>query len=455
MHITNLLSVDLSNMLPLLLLFLPLVYGTESPLCAECDCQLGYGNLYSVNCTSDVTNLFEGWYWIDPNDKTYPFKVVTIANSRLDRLDKQFPRSSMESLSLLNCHITYISESTFGKLAYLEKLILSHNRIENLHPKAFAGVYSNRQYRFLPLKRLYLDHNSITSLDREVFKYSRDIEILSLAHNPLQAFTMQTVKAINSLDSLKKLDLSYTQLSTLPSRFRPSATLRYLDLDGNRFQEVPRELRALSKLRILHFSNNPIVRLTNESGFPNVTTLKILHMCNMSRLLEIGAGSLSELINLEQLYLSDNEELTVIHKDAFLKVDGYQESWPPVIELYLQNNKLSSLDMELLDWDVLEEIDLRQNSWRCECQYRWMTEDLFPNVILKSGGDQFKTLRCTNLDSTWFDVYKDKAMEGKCWTIHKNVLNLVYGKWGRFWWVINAVLALLVIKITHVYFYKK
>jgi hypothetical protein len=26
---------------------------------------------------------------------------------------------------------------------------------------------------------------------------------LSLAHNPLQAFTMQTVKAINSLDSLK------------------------------------------------------------------------------------------------------------------------------------------------------------------------------------------------------------------------------------------------------------
>jgi hypothetical protein len=49
--------------------------------------------------------------------------------------------------------------------------------------------------------------------------------------------------------------------------------------------------------------------------------------------------------------------------------------------------------MELLDWDVLEEIDLRQNSWRCECQYRWMTEDLFPNVILKSGGDQFKTLR--------------------------------------------------------------
>jgi Leucine-rich repeat (LRR) protein len=128
----------LANMLPLLLFFLPLVYGTESPLCAECDCQLGYGNLYSVNCTSDVTNLFEGWYWIDPNDKTYPFKVVTIANSRLDRLDKQFPRSSMESLSLLNCHITYISESTFGKLAYLEKLILSHNRIENLHPKAFA-----------------------------------------------------------------------------------------------------------------------------------------------------------------------------------------------------------------------------------------------------------------------------------------------------------------------------
>jgi hypothetical protein len=64
-----------------------------------------------------------------------------------------------------------------------------------------------------------------------------------------------------------------------------------------------------------------------------MTTLKILHMCNMSRLLEIGAGSLSELINLEQLYLSDNEELTVIHKDAFLKVDGYQESWPPVIEV--------------------------------------------------------------------------------------------------------------------------
>lgn len=114
----------------------------------------------------------------------------------------------------------------------------------------------------------------------------------------------------------------------------------------------------------------------------------------MPELREIGKGSFCELKQLKEVYLNENVNLTTIHKDAFLKIDKYRRSWPPIRKLFLNSNYLRSVDMELLEWEDLEEIDLSNNPWKCQCDSSWMTEDLLPNILYKlSNNNKVENLR--------------------------------------------------------------
>lgn len=65
-------------------------------------------------------------------------------------------------------------------------------------------------------------------------------------------------------------------------------------------------------------------------GFPDMTTLKILHLCNMPELREIGEHSLSGLENLEELYINDNIGLTSLSHATLIRANVENPIWPRI-----------------------------------------------------------------------------------------------------------------------------
>lgn len=139
-------------------------------------------------------------------------------------------------------------------------------------------------------------------------------------------------------------------MSTLPDYFlHTPKNLEFLDLSGNAFERIPEALKLTTSLRILFLNNNPIVNITGETyvshgtkiflylfdnfrGFPNISTLEVLHISHMPKLANIGKGALSNLSNLRELYVYGNSELTYLDQDALsAKRDGADyNTWPPL-----------------------------------------------------------------------------------------------------------------------------
>ncbi|XP_063923630.1 leucine-rich repeat neuronal protein 1-like [Zophobas morio] len=391
---------------------------SKPPFCPPCSCKTVEQTKFEVTCDQDVRDkLFQESSWIDSTNKTFPYKALLVHNMPILTLDKKFPISNVSYLSLANNSIVNITDSIFSNLQDMITLDLSYNNIEQIHPDAFDGQYLINEFRPLKsLKNLHLDHNRISSLNQDVFEHTPNVEILTISHNPLDKIDQQTLVAITGLVFLKHLDLSYTGLSSLPDAFLHTPRyLEKLDLSGNQFNRIPKTLGDSHSLSVLYFNNNPIVSLAEENGFPKIPTLKILHLSGMRKLLNITSRALSNLENLEELFCYDNPELTHIDKDALsAKRDGAEyETWPSIKKLYLQDNKLSYIDMQLiLQWKDLTELDLTNNPWTCECENQWIVDELMP-IYLRLDDQKAKRLRCgapiEMVALTFYDVYKKET----------------------------------------------
>jgi len=386
------------------------------PFCHLCACENNDSNQFDVTCTKDIKEyLFDTYYWINKdNNESYSYDQLSIQNTPILTLDKQFPASSIKMLNLAKNSIVNISDNIFSNLQSMEILVLSFNNIELLHPDAFKGLYLEGDFMPLrALKILKLDHNRIHSLDGDIFEHTSRIETLSLSHNPLKVIDQQTTIAITSLVYLKDLDLSYTEIAVLPDHFMHTPKyITTLDLSGNLFDRIPEGLGESHNLEALYLNDNPITNITSQNGFPNITTLKSLHMRNMNELHNISEGALSKLENLEELYLYDNSKLCHLDTSALTaKRNGAEyETWPPIKKLFLQNNKLASIDMHLLlNWKGLTNLDLTNNPWTCECENQWMIDELMP-IYLQIDEFKAKSLRCgapvEMVEASFFDLYE-------------------------------------------------
>lgn len=55
---------------------------------------------------------------------------------------------------------------------------------------------------------------------------------------------------------------------------------------------------------------------------------------------------------------------------------------PP--QLYLQDNRLSTLAENMLPWLDLTLVDLQNNPWNCDCHLKWVAETLIPDLEKKN-----------------------------------------------------------------------
>lgn len=119
--------------------------------------------------------------------------------------------------------------------------------------------------------------------------------------------------------------------------------------------------------------------------FPVMPTLKELQVRNMPKLRSIDKDSLSGLVALEKLVVTDNRHLEFIDGEALSRFvtteNDTEEHWPELKILELQKNNLSRIDQHLIGkWPLLTHIDIRYNNIMCDCDNQWMVNTLIPII---------------------------------------------------------------------------
>ncbi|KAG5876561.1 hypothetical protein JTB14_004213 [Gonioctena quinquepunctata] len=345
--------------------------NTRLPFCRLCKCDTDGDEHANVTCTVDIRNyVFEDSFWF--NNKTnnsYDYNSINFQNNVFINLTYIFPKSNLTHMNLANNAIYGIADKVFQNLQNMVTLILSYNDLEILHPDAFKGIYM--EARLMPLqslRELRLDHNKLHTLNQDLFEHATDIEILDLSHNPIEIIDHHTLLAIDSLANLRELYLQYTEIKTLPENMLHTPKhLKILDLSGNiAFDKIPDTFTQARSLEDLYLNNTGFINLTQENGFPEIPSLKVLHLCRNQHLNHIDKHSLSNLKGLQELRLSDNIDLISIHPMALAQPMNNSGGavWPPIKKLYIGNNKLAYLDSDISPrWDDLTELDIKENPW--------------------------------------------------------------------------------------------
>ncbi|CAH0561146.1 unnamed protein product [Brassicogethes aeneus] len=195
---------------------------------------------------------------------------------------------SLTKLDLTSNNITTLNESSLSQYTHLEELTLSDNKLEFIHPKAFA--------RNIYLKRLLLQNCGLTEVPSEALRPLQKLQTLHVGGNEIW--------------------------QALGSTFEWQQGLRSLRLDGNRLRAVPTNaLTVLTHLEVLNIGSNYINSIPVGS-FPEMNSLIILLM-KRNQITEIDENAFSNLTALRVLELDDNF-LTQI-PNALAKLPDLQE----------------------------------------------------------------------------------------------------------------------------------
>ncbi|KAG7480667.1 hypothetical protein MATL_G00058710 [Megalops atlanticus] len=213
-------------------------------------------------------------------------------------------------------------------------LSLRYNSLLTLLPYQFAHLNQ--------LIWLYLDHNSISSIDSQAFQ---GLQVLQ----PGQ---------FHGLRKLQNLHLRSNSLKSIPIRaFLECRSLEFLDLGYNRLRTLTRTtFLGLLKLTELHLEHNQFSRI-NFFLFPRLTNLRSLYL-QWNRIRVINQGLPWIWYTLQKLDLSGNE-IQALDPAVF-------QCLPNLQILNLESNKLSNVSREAVaGWTSLTTISLAGNVWDC------------------------------------------------------------------------------------------
>ena len=133
----------------------------------------------------------------------------------------------LRSLDLGINQLSHIG-NVFSFCADLSSLHLDHNRIQDIHPEAFYGLFG--------LHLLYLNHNLLTMINSSLFRDTRLLRVLDLKNNRIAQIISSN--AIHKWpQSLENLNLSHNKLSQIVSEpcvgRQLNPTVIHIDLQSN------------------------------------------------------------------------------------------------------------------------------------------------------------------------------------------------------------------------------
>ncbi|CAG9584482.1 unnamed protein product [Danaus chrysippus] len=350
-----------------------------------CDLSVQDVNNLTLNCSRRNIETIPRWPdEINKIDDKDGHVLITFFNNSITNITMlDTIRASRIAISFKSNRINEIQDNSFKNIHNLVYLDLSNNRLSGdvLRSEIFQGQYNNGEHSSIALETLNLGYNRIHSLDRYLFHFTPNLTRLYLNNNPIEILDHVTVMALSSATKLEVLDLSKTDIDTIPlDTFRGLLNLRQIDLSGNKFLTVPESLSLVgSTLKYLTFNNNPIVEL-NDDSFIGLSNLLELEVGENDNLEEVKRSTFTPLKSLRVLHLCHNRNLRYISHNAFRLI---KDKWT-LKEVYLDENNLSELPTDLLQWNRLEVLGMSGNNWLCNC-------DLADIVTRQEAGTKFKS----------------------------------------------------------------
>lgn len=240
----------------------------------------------------------------------------------LEKLFAETPGKTLEHFDFSGKALKSFPRS-WTAMSSLISLNLSNNQLEAL-PSDVGGLVN--------LVELNVHSNQLKSLPDSIGNLSK-LTILNVSGNQLKTLPMSLSKCSKMLElnahfnqleiwlpvfgwklaMLRKLELQFNNLVTLPESFGYLSGLEHLDLSNNRLCCLPTSVGLLSHLKTLDLSRNfnNLCNLPHSLG--NLTCLSTLDLCfNQIRVLPSSLGKLQNLKNL----VLDQNPLTVPPKQV-------------------------------------------------------------------------------------------------------------------------------------------
>ncbi|XP_046624051.1 chaoptin [Neodiprion virginianus] len=286
-------------------------------------------------------------------------RIVDLSHNKLRALpDNLFTEGNLESLDLSHNQFMRLPMKSMSPsaAASLSKLDMSWNVLAGLHN-------TDAIFRFRDMTWLDLSYNRLVRLDDGVFSELAMLSYLDLSHNKeiiLESHgksfhgledTLLTLGLSNMslymvpelpLRRLRTLYLAHNKLSSIQSDMAANMTsLRHLDLSYNELSTVPLITHTLPELRSLNLAGNPITSITNTSFLGLADSLEELEIRRLP-LDVFEAGALCKASKLRNLHIT-----------VFKKVKNF--NLPNILNY---NHGLRSLHVEV-DHDINLEKEMR------------------------------------------------------------------------------------------------
>ena len=226
------------------------------------------------------------------------------------------------------------------------------------------------------IKKLDLSYKNLTQLPVEIGQLTQLTELNLSFNNNLTQLSVE----IGQLTQLTELYLRNNQLTKLPVEIGQLTQLTRLDLSNNNLTQLPVEIGQLTQLTELYLRNNQLTQLPVEIG--QLTQLTELYLSyNKLTHLSVEIGQLTKLTTLNLMY----NNLTHLPVEI--------GNLSRLTTLYLQNNKLTHLPVEIGQLTQLISLHLSDN----------MIENLL-NPICQRLIQRIKNIKKINKDT----IYTDK-----------------------------------------------
>ncbi|KAF7278687.1 hypothetical protein GWI33_008096 [Rhynchophorus ferrugineus] len=338
--------------------------------------EITYLNLESNKIETVPSNLFKP-------EVHAKLKNLRLSNNELTTIETGTFRSlgSLFEVSLSENKIANLQMESFADLPQLNKIILSNNLISRIGPGAFSNLSSLRKldlqfneltelsfkqfvnltsplslnlsfnaisscisqkhelhveildlrYNLLSkipqclqstvmLKKLYLDHNAIITLEYNIFMQLSSLEYLGLQNNHISVVEK---KSFSGLKRLQYLDLSRNLISHLHNnQFTDNPRLRVLNLSRNSLNYLPREVFGNTVLEFIDLSFNSFSVVPSFSLSNVGLTLRHLSL-HSNNLEHIDITTFPDIPFLHHLDLSKNK-LTILPDNVFTSLSLLQ-----------------------------------------------------------------------------------------------------------------------------------
>ncbi|CAB1318757.1 unnamed protein product [Coregonus sp. 'balchen'] len=335
--------------------------------------------------------------------------------------------SKLQELRLSGNSLDHLQSSWFENLTNLRYLYLSFNRLVvldlsrnnifhinpdmlqgldntaclNLSSNAIGDMFNGSEFVHFPkLKYLDLSRNKIYLHHEHAFSELTELEVLDLSHNNhyfVVAGLNHSLEFMENLGSLKVLNLSWNEISTLTHNNMSSSSLQELNFQGNRLDIMWKicqnfELfRALQNLTSLDLSYNKLHHVPPEvyKHFPK--TLRRLSL-SKNKLKVFDWETLTQLPHLEELDLSKNKleqvacaltsslkVLDLSHNRISQLAPGFLRGARSLWVLDLSFNLLELINQTTFESEAenhLQQLSLQGNPLHCTCDlldfHLWM-----------------------------------------------------------------------------------